>query len=279
MKKKVLKAIAFIVALVLIIGLGLFANMFVGNPVSKILAQNTSKKHLKETYSNTDYYIEDVSYNFKEGLYYAEIKSKSSIDSNFNLLIDMGGKLKIDTYEYSVLNKSNTALRLMTEYETLADPVLNDTSFPYKCSIITATLEINNRESMEEKNNNIPDYSIITEDLELDKNYDIYELGKKAGHIIVYIDNEPLSYEQAATILLDIKNHLDSRGIPFYAIDLTLEEAADENNSTSDNSIIFINFPYKDIYEEGLVERIKTANNKTKAYYEKLDKEKELSLN
>ncbi len=277
MKKKVLKAVAFIIALVLIIFLGLFANSLVGNPVSKLLAQNTAKNHLKESYSNTDYYIDDVSYNFKDGLYYAKIKSNSSVDSNFNFLIDMSGKLKIDTFEYDVLNKSNTAMRLMEEYKTLTDPVLNNNSFPYTCSIITANLEINDRQSIKE-NEDIPDYSIISEDLELDKIYDILELGKKAGHITVYIDNESISFEKATQILLDIKEYLDECGISFQAIDLTLRSPLDKNDTTPKEEIVVLNFLYDDIYEDGLLERVKTANDDAKAYYEKLDKQKQSSL-
>ena len=52
MKKKTLKIIALITAFILIIGLSWFANALLGNPISKMLATNTAKKHLAETYRN-----------------------------------------------------------------------------------------------------------------------------------------------------------------------------------------------------------------------------------
>ena len=45
MKKKVLKVLALIVAIALIIGIGLFANALVGNPVSKFLATKSAEEH------------------------------------------------------------------------------------------------------------------------------------------------------------------------------------------------------------------------------------------
>ena len=45
MKKKVLKVLALILAIVLIIGIGLFANALVGNPVSKFLATKGAEEH------------------------------------------------------------------------------------------------------------------------------------------------------------------------------------------------------------------------------------------
>ena len=40
MKKKHIKIIALIIAIILIIGLGVFANALLGNPISKMLASN-----------------------------------------------------------------------------------------------------------------------------------------------------------------------------------------------------------------------------------------------
>ena len=84
MKKKIFKIVALITAIILIIGLGYFANALLGNPISKMLATNTAKKHLTKNYSNTDYYIERVAYNFKDGNYHVFIKSPTSIDTELN---------------------------------------------------------------------------------------------------------------------------------------------------------------------------------------------------
>ena len=99
MKKKILKKIALITAFILILGLSWLANALLGNPISKMLATNTAKKHLEENYPDTDYYIEKIAFNFKSTNYYAHIKSPTSIDTEFTLYLSMFGELTLDTYE------------------------------------------------------------------------------------------------------------------------------------------------------------------------------------
>lgn len=128
MKKKVLKITALLIAVVLITGLGIFANSLVGNPVSKMLAERTAETYLAEEYGDTDFYIESIGFNFKDGNYYVHVKSPSSIDTYFTLYISMGGKLERDTYS-DVLNGRNTANRLNDTYRMLVDTVLEKSVF------------------------------------------------------------------------------------------------------------------------------------------------------
>lgn len=125
MKKKILKTVAVIISIVLIVGVCVIANAFLGNPISKHIATNTAEKHLEEKYSDRDFEIEKVIYNLKDGNYHAFIKSPSSIDSHFTVLIDMWGNLKIDNYEDSVLTGWNTANRLGNEYREKVDEILD----------------------------------------------------------------------------------------------------------------------------------------------------------
>ena len=80
MSKKFWKRLAVVVAVLMIVVLAVFANAFMGNPVSKMLAQNTAEEILKTKYKNKDYQIDDVVYSFKDGYYHAKISSPSSID-------------------------------------------------------------------------------------------------------------------------------------------------------------------------------------------------------
>ena len=52
------------------------------------------------------------------------------------------------------------------------------------------------------------------------------------------------------------------------------EESSDENGSRPESDLYVLHFPYADIYEEGLLERVKQANADAIAYYEELDKNK-----
>lgn len=81
MKRKVLKTAAFLTAVVLISGLGAFANALVGNPVSRLLAKRTAQAYLDGHYGDTGFVLEEVSYSFKEGGYYATIRSPAAATS------------------------------------------------------------------------------------------------------------------------------------------------------------------------------------------------------
>ena len=80
-------------------------------------------------------------------------------------------------------------------------------------------------------------------------------------------------------MLLDIKNKFDNSGVTFKAVDFVLEPPKAEGEPMmSDEQIQIRNFYYSDIYEDGLVERVKKANQETIEYYEEQDKIKEAEI-
>ena len=167
MKKKHFKIAALVIAIILIVGLGCFANSLLGNPISKMLAANTAKKHLTETYAGTDYYMERIAYNFKDGKYHAFITSPTSMDTQFSLTITMLGELRLDTYE-DVVNRFNTARRVDYDYRDLANTIFENPSFPYTCRFSYGTLEIYPEEAFADpERNDVPSYAINQKELEL----------------------------------------------------------------------------------------------------------------
>ena len=274
MKKKSLKILAGVVAVVILAGLGWFANACVGNPISKMLATNTAEKHLAETYSGTDYYIERVIYSFKDSKYHAFIKSPSSIDTEFSLLITMGGELRLDTYE-DVQTGSNTARRLEQEYRELTDTVFTSPSFPYASHIEYGTLEIYPGNLIgNPEYDDVPSYSLNQDDLILDKIYDIRELGRQAGHLVIYIESDTVTIDAAAEIMLDIKSRFDDAGIPFAAMDFTLWRPKPTEGKRVEGEVSVAQFPYDDIYEDGMVDRVNAADKALKEYYAEQDAKK-----
>lgn len=274
MKKKILKILALVTAFILIIGLSWLGNALLGNPVSKMLATNTAKKHLAETYGDTDYYIEKLAFNFKNSDYYAHIKSPTSIDTEFTLYISMLGELELDTYD-DVLNGAITARRVDQEYRELADTIFEHPNFPYQGRIGYGTLEIYPEEALEyTEEYDIPSYAIAQESLELDKIYNIRELGRQAGHINIYVEADTVSIEKAAEMMVDIKTYFDDANIPFAAMDFTLQYMKSEDGTRSDVEVHVKDFPYEDIYTEGMNDRVLEAHNALTAFYEELDKEK-----
>lgn len=274
MKKKGLKIIAFVAALAIIAGICVFANALIGNPVSKWLATRTAQKHLEEVYGNTDFEIEKIGFNFKDIDYYVHIKSPSSEDSSFSLRIDMFGNLMLDTYESRVLYGGNTADRLYMEYRALVDEVLEAPDYPFDSYIAFGDLKVGfSAPDVEVGVPYWPESYVILEKVELDKKYDIRELATKAGYLVVYVQDEVVSVERAAEVLLKLKEVFDYRNVPFYAIDFVLEyPRGEEGGNIKEGRVNVEDFLYSDIYEEDLVERVRIADAELNAYYEEQDR-------
>lgn len=272
MKKKTLKTAALLAALLLIAGIGFFANALLGNPVSKLLAERAAKAYLAAQYGETDFAIKQINYNFKDGNYLVFIESPSSIDSYFSIYYDMGGRLKRDEYEDTVLSGSNTMRRLEMAYRELTDTVFESRVYPFGDNIAYGRLECVPREYAQDVD---ADYALIMEDLEPDRMYDIRELGAQAGRLIVYVDDETVSVERAAEVLLELRQLMDESGVPFHAIDLVLTYPCPEDGGKKPEGRVEVwQFLYEDIYEDGLTERVKAAKDFVTAQRAVLDREK-----
>ena len=276
--KKHIRIIGIVLVIAIIGVLIWFGNVMMGNPFSHALATKAAKAFLSDRFSGTDYKMERITYSFKDGRYHAFMVSPTSIDGNFSVCFSMLGEYCYDTYD-SVLDGWNTAQRLNMEYRELTDTILNDPALPYDntqiYSIMFGELEIYPKEFIDDPNvHDIPDYSLVQDDLELNKIYDIKELGAKAGHLVLYVDNDVISVEEAAKIMLDFRSIFDEADIPFYAMDFVLRHPRTEDGKSDDEEITINDFLYQDIYEEGLKERIEIAIEETAAYYAMLDQMK-----
>ena len=276
--KKCIRIIGIVLLIALIAVLIWFGNVMLGNPVSHALASKAAKAYLSDRFSDTDYEMERITHSFKDGRYHAFMVSPTSIDGDFSVCFSMMGEYCYDTYD-SVQDGWNTAQRLNSEYRKLTDTILNDPALPYDntqvYSIMFGELEIYPKEFIDDPNvHDIPDYSLVQDDLELNKIYDIKELGAKAGHLILYVENEVISVEETARIMLDFRSMFDKADIPFYAMDFVLRHPRAEDGTSDEEEIRINDFLYQDIYEEGLTERIEIAIEETAAYYAILDQMK-----
>ena len=277
-KKNALKIAALVVALALITGISIFANALIGNPISKYLAKNAAEKLIEEEHPDTDFYVEKVIYNFKVGGYHIYVKSDESPDSSFSIMTGFLGDISNNTYEDVITNKRNTADRIWQEYRDATDKIFDSVSFPYYDHISYGDIEFRDRESIG-VDYDLPSYGIVTDTLELDAYYDITELGKIAGHLVIYIYDEDVSIGRLAEILLGIKEIMNSSGIEFYAIDCVLEyPKAEEGEERREGRVEVENFLCEDIYEEGLSERIAEANRKAEEYHKKQDELKQQEI-
>ena len=269
--KKYIKVLGISLLIAMVAGLLWFGNAMMGNPVSHTLATKAAKAYMSDQFSDTDYEMERITYSFKDGRYHAFMVSPTSIDGDFSVCFSMMGEYCYDTYD-SVQDGWNTAQRLNSEYRKLTDTILYDPALPYDntqvYSIMFGELEIYPKEFIDDPNvHDIPDYSLVQDDLELNKIYDIKELGAKAGHLILYVDNEVISVEETARIMLDFRSMFDEADIPFYAMDFVLRHPRTEDGQSDDEEIRINDFLYQDIYVEGLTDRIETAIEETAAHY------------
>jgi len=272
MTKRILKILAFILALGLIAWVCVIVNSLVGNPISKAIAKNTTKNHIAENYTDKNFEIERVTYSFKDGYYHSFVSSPGSIDSHFTVVVDMWGNLRYDTYDDRVLGGWNTASRISEDYRKSVDAVLDSPSFPYNEHIGYGDFEFYPREHIE--NYPTPDYAIIIEDLIPDAVYDVNSLGEKHGKLTIYVDNETVSVDKLSGMLLDIRRIFDAAGVKFYVIDFVLEYPKSEDGQRKEGRVEVMDFLYSDIYEEGMTERVKASNEAARNYYTEQDSEK-----
>ena len=277
MKKKVLKALALVLAIILILGIGVFANSLVGNPVSKFLATKGAEEHLAKNYSDKDFVVEEVNYDFKTGGYYARVTSPTSIDSHFSLSFNWLGKLELDCYDDDVTSGWNTAMRLEDDYRNAVKAVTESKDFSEKYFIAYGEIPcILSDYPIDEEH---PEYALQKEELVLDKVYDIREVGANHGKLVLYAYDEEVTVERLSELLLEVKNKFDNSGVTFKAVDFVLEPPKKEGEAMmSDEQIQIKNFYYSDIYEDGLVERVKKANQETIEYDREQEKIKEAEI-
>lgn len=260
----ILKIAALVLAIALIVGVLFFANSLVGNPLSKELAEETAEKYLEENYGDKDYEIDEVSYSFKDGYYHAYVTSESSKDTRFTLLINGFGKLKYDNYDYNVTSGWSTAERLAGDYRGSVEELLESNSFPYGLNFGYGELMFTTSEQKDDPFT--PSYALVTNELVLDAYYNVNELGSKAGKITVYLEDANVSYERMAQILLGIRECFDNAGLGFYAIDCVLECPLDGAEYEMEK-VEVLDFLYSDISEDGLVERVKAADEAAKTHF------------
>jgi hypothetical protein len=111
----ILRIIAGILAFILIGGIFYVTNSFIGNPISKMLADKAIREYVADKYPSLDLEVDKPIYNLKVSAYMARAKSKTSIDTHFPIYYK-DGKVTGDDYEIYVLGMFNTRDRLSQEY-------------------------------------------------------------------------------------------------------------------------------------------------------------------
>lgn len=264
--------IFILILAVIIVGGGFWVmNGFIGNPISKMIAEKNAKEYIAENYAHLDLVIDEVFYDLKDGYYHVRVLSEESIDTHFTVLV-RSNTVVSDSFEDDVLSGWNTYERIDQEYRQMVENIFSAKDFPLVSEIDFGMIEFQETIS---PNGEGAQYGVSLSELERDKVYDVKELAETAGHITYYAQDEDVSFERASELLLILKESLDQADIPFYAIDFVLEKPREGDGAVSldSPSIHTENFLYEDIYEDGLVNRLEQAHKLLMDEYEAEDRE------
>ena len=245
----------FTSVIVSLLMLGIFVSAFNGNPLTKIFVTIQAKHYIAQTYGDMDFEVEKVELHDKDPhRYLAYIVSPGSVDSHFVVSIDRWGKIEHDGYPYRVPSGLNTADRMRTEYRDRVEDVVTSPTFPYRVTAVNATISFVSKDT-----SRVPKYALIADDLTLDASFDA-DFGAKAGELSINIQDDTISVERLAEILLDLKQILDNEGVPFYVISCKLADPDPATWWEDGGRLQLIHFLSSDIYENGMVERVREAS-------------------
>ena len=238
-----------------------FANALFGNPLSATLARFAAQRYVAQEYSHLNLKIDKVGFSFKDCDYYAKVSSPTSVDTHFNIDISMLGKVKRDTYE-SVIGGYNTATRLNNEYRELVRAAKE--GLAATCEIDTLTGDLNGSGY---DCGWLADYGLRESELVVDGEYDILELAARHGGLYINVRDEDVSYERGAEILSGIAARLEKAGVPFYAVDFTLQKPKREDGVREDISLWLLDFPAADIGGADFEQKVKEGHERTMEYF------------
>lgn len=262
----IFRVIAAVIAFGLIIAILIFANGLVGNPVSYFIVKHNAQKLLDENYAAEGYVLESVNYNFKFGNYYVNFVKPGSEDGQFSVSFNLSGARSARNFDISEQISGNVRRRLEKIYREQVDRVFKSPFYPYSGD--TYGRLIFEPFSYEGRPYEAYDFMLPMSILIPDGLYDITKLGNEGGLLRIDISGEgKATPEKAAEVLLEINSLMKQGGVGFCAVDLNLQ--------FSGGSYFIENFHRSDIYEDGLVKRVKEKGMTWEDYLAKKEAEEE----
>ncbi len=269
MNKKT-KKIIIVVSILLVVYLFI---PFFRNPLSDMITRMQVKNYLEENYNGMGYEIQNAEYNYVEPGYRYTVAVPGSTDRHFEIYTKKYGGSLYDTFDMDVALNFNVADRLRQEYHDMVAPLLEDeTAIARISGYGSGYIHCETRKGIEaerEFDGKYTRYTLAVEDLIPDHEYDINDVAKDHGRIVLHIEREDISYRDASEILLKVKEIMDSAEIAFKYVDLVLStpHTGIGDGSTVGGEIAVRSFLYQDIYEEGLAERVENAYKEYMEFY------------
>lgn len=142
--KKFFIGLTIVCALILLF----FYITFLGNPISRLMAEKSATKYIESHYKDLDLNRDRAYYNFKDGYYIVRLRDKKSEDTKFYLCFDSFGKLKQDTYDDIIFN---TEIRLSDELREYGSKLQEKYKFPYEISLTTLNDDLEEKLTLDQK--------------------------------------------------------------------------------------------------------------------------------
>jgi len=259
MKKtyKIIGIVILVSFIVFIVGFVLsvyFTLSGIGNPITRIKAKNTITEYVEENYPNNDFEDFKVTYNFKFGVYGAQMVSKSSDDTRFYVSYD-DGQIE-DSFDNYVTKGLNTYSRLSKEFDDYITQLLDD-RFPSEIELCIYDLfSSNSKQDVTE---------IIVANVPLDGTLDIKlldELGIKPD-LTVWFITEEITYDYIAEKFIEVKALMELNDIyaSTYSLRLKLPE---EHKDRFEKGIHVYDFPSELIGSDEFIDKIIEFDEKGK---------------
>ena len=243
MKKKVL----IVLSVLLAAGVLYVGDMFLGNPVSRLLVKVHSEKYIRETYPQELHLkMSEIYYDWYSGVAYEiDVRSPVSGDTEFTLHYDRLGRLTQDTYEMYVASGNATLVRLMEAYDAQVSRAL--------AGLWDNVTVISGLSSLSPYNGEpVPlDIGIDPAQLVLDGEYDASQLGNVYGYldINIYEPTKPITVETVAEYLGELKDAMEEAGVGFVELEVFLIR---ENTKVPEESLYLEKVTREDLDAEEL---------------------------
>lgn len=109
--KKIVTAVAGIVAAGTIVIGGFAANTFFGNPITKHKAEKTAVAFIEENYAEHEFKVGETSYNFKDATYRTPVQLTDIEGASFVVTCNSKGEYKYDDYHWNALERYQDAVK------------------------------------------------------------------------------------------------------------------------------------------------------------------------
>ena len=255
--KKVSKRIvALAVVLGILLGIVLVPmTFFFGNPVSWLATVVRANIYLWENYSDYEYRIKNIKYNFMQGCYTVDLEFSTDPETPYWLSCDWFGTVIGDTRE--PYERGLVRTELNETYTARVTPVLEALAQRYEVTRTDCRILWSGQPIPSIRKN----YALDSSTLDPEQEYDCMEVGSRHGRVTVYLYDSEATPERAAELLLEIKQYLDEAGVRFYAMDFVLK------TKTGGEDIWLYDFLSSDIYPEDLAHRIENADAVADIYH------------